>query len=298
MSIDPENVQSLLRTLFPDATIDDHVIVSVQAALAAGRSAPPPAEAGATSRFSYYMADATHTRVRGTTSTFTGHLPLVRVPLPASGSITDVPNIVTALGFLVPNDRKIASVQTAKDFTMEPVARMDLLTPARAPGANGGRFGAVALYLAYANFGDARPSSYILEAGTATGQPDVIFPSTGMNDIVNQQTNYLPTPFSKVTNFYSGRLTMQGDEPDTLLVSSTDTSGVGPGAGDTPYITVTIKYTKLTAPPPYDPIALLVEAAARVGKIGNAMGANPGVAPEIAAVLDGRNLTWTREPGT
>jgi hypothetical protein len=117
-----------------------------------------------------------------------------------------------------------------------------------------------------------------------------------MADIVNLQSGYEPTPFSNPTNFYCGRLTMSGDEPTELMVTSQNNSGTGPGAGASPYIRVTIRYTRLPGPPSYDPIALLIEAAARVGKIGRAMGVDPGIAPQIAALLDGWNLSWLHAP--
>jgi hypothetical protein len=296
MPIDDASVQDALQKLFPDATIDQGVVSRVKGALAAGGTTPPAVGPAAPPGVTFYRADAQHARVRGATSTFVGHLPIVRVRLPATGSLLDVPVIQTPLGVLIPNDRKIASVEQAPNFTTEPVAQIDLLTPPRAPDAGGGRFGAIAVYLCYDTPGAAAPTSYILEAGTATGQPQVLFPSQGMNPILNRQTSYEPTPFSKSTNFYSGKLTMNGNEPQSLVVSSTDTSGQGPGAGPTPYITVTIQYTKLAAPPSYDPLALLVEAAARVGIIGNAIGVNPGIAPEIAAALAGWALSWVNKP--
>ncbi len=231
-----------------------------------------------------------------------GQLPLVRCSLPLTGDFTadPVPVIPTAIGTLQPGDRKIASVAMLSQFTTQPAKRVDLLTPPRDTLVKA-RFGAIALYLCYAEANDDVPSFYILEAGTATGEARVLFIAEGMGAIVNKQTSYQPTSFSKPTNYYNGKLTMHADppgEPDVLVVTSTDTSGQGPDAGETPYIQITLTYQKLPGPQGYDPVGIILQAAARVGLIGKALGIDPGVPEDVAAVLFGWSLAWISPPGT
>jgi hypothetical protein len=311
--VTPDQVKAALAAIFPSATITDDIVNDVLnemrapgssgARAAAALHAPDlAASLGSGPPLSYYMANAQHARKRGTGSVFVGHLPLVRFSLPATGNFdTDpVPTIRTAIGDLDPGDRKIASVAMLPQFTDQVAERIDLLSPPRAAVVNA-RFGAVALYLCYAHATDDRPSFYILEAGTATGDAMVLFMAQGMAPIPYTQTAYQPTPFSKPTNYYTGTLTMSAlapDEPDTVVITSTDTSGQGPDAGNTPYIVVTLQYQKLLGPPVYDPVGLTLQAAARVGLIGRAIDVDPGVTENIAAVLLGWTLQWDSPPGT
>jgi hypothetical protein len=318
-NVQADEVKAALQALFPSAVVTDDVVNNVLAEMrapgisaaktAAAMRAPNrmAAMAVAPPPVTYYLANAQHARKRGTGSVFVGQLPVVRYTLPATGDFDTqpVPTINTAIGDLVPADRKIASVQMLAQFTDQTAQRVEILTAPRAPGLNA-RFAAVALYLCYAQATDGVPSFYILEAGTATGDSRVLFVSRGMANIVNQQTSYQPTPFSKWTNYYTGSLTMAATspgEPYQVIVQSTDTSGDGPDAGQTPYIEVTLTYQKLAGPQDYgpqgyDPVGLTLQAAARVGLIGKAIGVDPGMPEDVAAVLAGWTLQWDSPPGT
>lgn len=308
-AVNRAEVQAALKALFPSSSVDEGTTDAVLSLLQKGPAAALGARlAESDPTISYYMANADHKRSRGTNSQFIGHLPLVRVRLPETGTLFGddvVPNISTAIGIMLPNDRKIASVEMAEQLTGQSFARVDLLTPVRS-SPKGARFGAVATYLGYAQVTDPAPTSFILEAGTATGEAMVLFASQGMNPIINQQTQYQPTPFSKPTNWYSGWLTMNANdpnEPETLVVTSTDTSTDpnDPDVGQTPYIQITLSYQKLAAPPSYNPTLIILEAAARIGIIARAMNfsmGSSGIPEDIAAVLLGWDLDWVTKPGS
>ena len=296
-NIDPTALRTTLQALFPSADITPEVLAQVQQTIAGGAPKTAP---GAADAFRYYMAVAAHSRAIGTTSSFVVDLPLVRFALPQSGDFAQnlVPTLKTAIGYLIPEDRLIASVEMVAELTGNAAARVDLLTPARAPGADGARFGAFATYLCYANTNDTHPSWYVVEAGTATGKPKVLFASDAMGWFTNRHLGYQPTPFSKETDYVSGLLTMSGDEPETLKLLVTDTSGVGPDANPTqPYVSVSVKYNLLPSPPHNNPVDLIIEAATRIGVIGAALHVNPGVAEVIASLVEGAALQWTKKPG-
>jgi hypothetical protein len=306
-AISSADVQTALQALFPSAPVDSKVTASVLAALPQGPAYPAaPPVPGVGGGLTYYVAHAEHFRMRGTHSSFVGELPMVRFPLPLTGDFgNNLPPIVpTAIGYLIPNDRTIASVAMIPQLTGGmTAARVDLITAPRSPSAAGARFGAVATYLCYANATDTQPSFFIIEAGTATGVPMVTFLSPDMSPIINKNTQYKPTPFSRTDNYYSAWLEMnpaQPDEPQQMIVTTTDTSGgpTDPDVGDTPYVQVRITYEKQTAPPAYSPLGLILEAAARVGVIGSAIGVDPGVTEDIAKLLLSWTLSWEEKPGS
>ena len=304
--ISAEQVEATLRNVFPSAPAGsiDKLTAGVLAALQAPEAQLARQIPGAHGAFEYYMANARHIRTHGADtdfSDFTGHLPLVRVRLPATGNFTDKlpPVIATPMGFVIPNDRKIASLEMLPQLTNGRAAgRVDLITPPRSPSATeGARFGAIALYLGYTNAGDVAPSFFILEAGTATGAPMVLFYSPSMGPIINARSGYAPTHFSRETNFYSAWLTMKPDqpgEPQQLIITSTNTST---GVDTPPYIQIRISYENRGAvAPSNDPLSLILHAAARIGVIGEALHDDPGITEDIAKVLLSWDLTWNRKP--
>jgi len=299
---DAASVQTALQDAFPGAA-QKVTITTATDIIDAVNAGTQPVPAGGAAGFRYYMAQATHSRTIGTNSSFVGNLPLVRVPLPQSGNFDTnlVPVIQTGIGALIPEDRLIASVDMVSELFghAQPVARVDLLTPARAPGVKGARFGAFATYLCYANAADLFPSWYILEGGTAPGVPRVLYASQGMDWIVNKQLGYQPTTFSKVTDWVSGLLVMHGNEPYSLEIRVSDTSGKGPDADPSkPYVQVYIQYIPLPGPSDNNPFGLIIEAAARLSVIGDAIGMDAGITEDIAAFFGAETLNWITKPGS
>jgi hypothetical protein len=302
MPVTNAEVTAALAKLYPQGNVRPEVAAQVTTLL----NAPPPggmkSAGGPAAGYSYYMANADHSRTAGTQSRFLGQLPLVRVPLPKTGNFdTDlVPTIQTAIGYLIPEDRLLASVAMVLEmFPGQATARVDFIGPARAPGPTGARFGAFSTYLCYpTDDADCVPTWYILEGGTGPGVPRVLYPSNGMNAITNVSLDYTPTTFSRESDKLWGLLTVQNNEPVTLAVTVTDTSGAGPNvANGKPYVTVNIDYVKQNAPPPNDPVWLIVEAAARLSIIGNTIGVDAGWTEDIADALYSWHLDWITKPG-
>jgi hypothetical protein len=164
----------------------------------------------------YYWAQATHARLHPDGyGPFVGQLPMVRVTLPDR----DPHNFETALGTVEQADHLIATVLEANDKYASALGyrlqRVDVVTPPRQVL----RFGAVSVMLGYRDAA-ALPSCYILEAGTATGQAKVLFLGATLDTKINSYSGYQPTPFSCSDNAYTGTLTLDGDSPSLLHVTS------------------------------------------------------------------------------
>jgi hypothetical protein len=259
-----QHADALILHLWTDSSVDDatcsqilgkprpplDVIQSVQATVPT---------AGSADAFTYYTAHATHTRFAHPAHSFMNDLPLVRVPLAAKTA--DAVPISTSIGQVIPQDHLFASVSQLSfkygDDLGYDVARIDLITPARSGGA---RFGAIALYLGYKNASDASPSFYVLEAGTATGEARVAFISPEFGVIPAEKKWYQPTPFTTEDAYYAGKLIMNGDDPDQLIVNAL-------GVTKQPEVQVSIAYEKVATPLYIWPAFLTLMAAARIGLI-------------------------------
>ncbi|HEX3139939.1 MAG TPA: hypothetical protein VHQ87_07785, partial [Rhizobacter sp.] len=141
----------------------------------------------------YYWIHATHNRMTPQGfSPFTGELAMARVSLP-----TMTPGkISTAIGSIEPSDHLIDTVfeanqKYAKNLGYQ-LERLDCITPTR----QGVRFGAVSVLLGYKKKNDPLPSCYILEAGTATGQPKVLYLGKTIGATINAYSGYQPSPFA------------------------------------------------------------------------------------------------------
>lgn len=251
-----------------------------------------------------YLGNGIHYRVKSLPpasapmqSEFMTTLPMVRVTLPEK---LDTKNfkIDTVIGEVdLSRDHLLGSIElvsakySAKEYLGYQPARIDLITPARHLGS---RFGAIAVYLGYRNLTDLSPSFYLLEAGTATGEPKMIYFSPTMNSIESVTSYYLPTPFVSMRNTYGGGVTMQpapnADEPERLVVHS-----YVPGSKE-PYITVTVKYTRTSTIDLPSPLEITADAGARIALIARTMGLSSVVALEELLSNLGRNLYWMEYP--
>jgi len=234
--------------------------------------------------FAYYVGHAHHSRNEHPNHAFTGHLPLARVKLP--DTTAQAAAIKTAIGDVIPQDHLFASVSQiafkySDDLGYEP-KRVDLVTPARLGGA---RFGAIALYLGYCSTDDVAPTFYILEAGLATGESRVAFFSPDMDAIAPTRKWYVPTPFTTDDASYCGKLTMNGDEPATLIVHALSPSS-------RPEVQVLVEYER-TPPRAIWPALLTAQAAARLGSIGVRRGQLTFT--DILAPI-GDLLDWDKKP--
>lgn len=216
-----------------------------------------------------YLANARHMRSETAPHTFVGHLPLVRVPLASAGAAP----IFTPIGDVLREHHLMFNLDdVAHGFAgrlgYRP-ARVELVTP---PATGGRRFAAISFYLGYRGLEDATPSFYILEAGLAGGGPRRLFFGSAPGVTIDEKGDYQPTPFSLVTNYYRGRLDLDGDEPKHLSVLVSHEKG-----GDS-HLDISVAIKRLDAPPEYAPAKLYVESVFRVAAIARAMNRSiPGV---------------------
>ena len=185
----------------------------------------------------YYWVEATHTRKQPSGyAPFTGQLPMVRVRLPAR----EPRDFLTAVGTVEPEDHLIATLAEANEHFAArlgySMARVDLITPPRQLL----RFGAVSVMLGYRD-AELAPSCYILEAGTATGQPKVLFLGQNMQSVIDAPSGYKPTPFACADHVYTGRLSVQNDSPKLLEIKARKLES---GTSQPHYIEVNVRFTE------------------------------------------------------
>jgi hypothetical protein len=205
---------------------------------ASGHGTEIRVKSGTTNAVRYYKVAATHDREKPDLGPFTGHLGMVRVRLP-SKNLKAFKN--TALGDVLPSDHLMANVaEVTKKYggVMGPIERVDLVTPARLGNL---RFGAISVYLGYRP-GDVNPSFYVLEAGTATGEPKVLYESTAIDNQLVEFSGYEPTPFSRQSHVYTARLTLTGDSPSLLRITAHKDSA------STPYIRLRVSFEETDRP--------------------------------------------------
>ncbi len=263
-------------------------------------------EVDAKANFPLYLGVATHQRFlqmnsdEPMQSKFDGLLPLVRVPLPSSFNPNNPrdPNlsVKTQIGTVYfSRDHLVGSVDLVAEKYGDPAylgyrpGRVELITPARQGGA---RFGAVAMYLIYRNSGDTTPSAYLLEAGMATGQASVLFFGKTMDTVIVQPSWYTPTPFSEVTNYFRGSLTVVDNEPRQMMVDVLTNQN-----SPNPFVTVTLNFQTLKLLDETKwPALLTLEAAMRVALIAQTMNI-PNAVPfqDLLAEL-GKHLNWLITP--
>ncbi len=188
----------------------------------------------------YYWVRATHTRrTPSGFEPFTGELAMARVSLPP----TTPGKISTAIGSIDPSDHLIDTVFEANQkyarnlgYCLE---RVDCITPPR----QGVRFGAVSVMLGYRKKDDPLPTCYVLEAGTATGQAKVLYLGKTIGSTINAYSGYQPSPFACPSHAYLGTLSLNGDDPANLTISS---RAVENGVSESPYIQVSVDFSLQT----------------------------------------------------
>jgi len=190
---------------------------------------------------SYYWVEATHTRqTPNGYEPFTGELAMVRASLPER----EPRRFSTVIGTLEPSDHLISTVFEANEKYQRalgyPLARLDVITPPRQLL----RFGAVSLFLGYRDAA-ALPSCFILEAGTALGQPKVLYLGKTIQTKINRISGYKPTAFSCADNAYTGEIQLNGHEPVKLRITARDIMDRGTKSAS-PYMDLNVKFTKQT----------------------------------------------------
>lgn len=204
--------------------------------------------------FRYYDIEAIHDRSIPDLDPFKGRMSMVRVTLPQTNA--EVKTFHTGIGTVESRDYLYRSVQefkqTYQGLPFSATTRLDLITPARELGM---RFGAISAYLGYT--GGSAPSFYVLEAGTATGEPKVPFACSTIGGGIVAYSGYQPTPFAKKDHVYRGNLTVVGDNPAELRLTAE-------ASAHKPYISLSVTFTETATPRNIWPGFLIVQAASIV----------------------------------
>lgn len=213
-----------------------------------------------------YEMHATHLRSQPIYSCFTGVVKAVRVTLHETGRLP----FFTPYGGVYNVDHLLFTVNDVRTFIQKQqpdfpaFERVDLITPARKDFL---RFAPVAIFLGYEKQHSTKPSFFILEAGLATGEPMVLYFAPTMDHVIQQHTGYVPTPFTKASNWYVSTLSMTGNEPNLLAIEGTES------LDERPYITITCQYAVLSdAGKPIFPGSQTMEAGVRLATIATALG--------------------------
>ena len=127
-----------------------------------------------------------------------------------------------------------------------------------------------------------------VEAGLATGESRVPFLGECIEDpIVRRRAWYVPTPFSSARDYYTGFVEVRGHDLKRLFIESIHEHE------DEPYIEVDVAYRKTSNPSRIHPASLLVQAAGRLARIGQAL----GVDVEQGVMLPvGYLAPWEKKP--
>lgn len=230
-------------------------------------------------------------------SEFVGELPSARVRLPRS--LREAKSAETPIGKIdFRNDHLVGSLEEVTRMFGSPEylgyapGRVDLITGARRMGT---RFGPVSLFLGYQNESDSAPSFYILEGGTALGEPMVVYFSKTIGETPPYFSMFEPTPFSGKDHLYQACLEMDGDEPKQLRIWARYASRAEP------YITITTHFERQAQPDPInevEPWVFTIEAVLRSASLSAAMGVNnftrEGIQQTLAELGD--QLDWVTKP--
>jgi len=243
----------------------------------------------------FYLGHATHTRVSPIESSFTGELPMVRVPVPATGEAA----IDTSGGTVFAGDTVLYNLQVLNQQLDEFNAAFgtdlsadsaDFLIPPRLWGA---RFGAIGIILIRQG---NNITSYGLLPGMATGEARLTFIGPKVNEAIVRRASYEPTPFSKATNWYLGNLRVSGDQVETLNVEVFEQN---PLKGGKAHLRVSIDFEEQKEPTVLYPGLLTVQAACRVCLLAQKMKRPvPGLPDFLRDTLAeiAKGLDWNKEP--
>lgn len=242
----------------------------------------------------FYTAHATHSRagLSQPSSTFAGHLGIVRAPLPDRGEGAAV--VHTSRGTLEIGDRLLPTLDHVRAFCAmhgaPSPARVEVLAP---PRVNGHRFAPMSVYLLYPSARADHPSHFVLEAGMATGESSICYPPCPVGSWQTVRAGYRPTPFSTREQLFRGTFETDPsdpDEPGRLVVEAyrapTDSA---------PALRVTVQYEADAAAASH-PLLLRVTAGIRLAAVAEAMGRPFALAARLLVRLAGSLLPWIDSP--
>jgi hypothetical protein len=287
---DVSKVSRLLRRAFPGTAISEDDVrarrdkfrrAEVEPGLerARGRdTGPTEAEREAARRqeeargeHTVYSVTARHHRSKPFESDWVGHCQSVRVSLPRARS--EAAPIWTHLGVVKPTDHLLFSIEElvegyAERFGARPlVQRLDLVTGARHFDLD--RFSPISVFLAYEHATDSQASFYVLESGSAQGNPAALYWAPTMGATILAQAGFQFTPFACADNWYTGKLIMNRAKTEPSVVSI---SIAQERDGQRHYLELTASFEVVEPGKVVWPVALQIQAAMRVFAIAQAMG--------------------------
>lgn len=310
MTINTPLIQQSLRALFPDPQVqigDGHVDAAVHAMRVDWRpewehlygvekpNTPLPTKVLQTPKGArFYMARATHERFAPISSSFTGHLPMVRIPVPATGRA----EVDTGGGTVFAGDTLLYNLEVLNEHLAEFNANFN--TKLRADSAEfiipprlwGARFGAIGIILIRR---EGKVTSYGLLPGMATGEVRLVFIAPVINQAILRRAWYQPTPFSKGTHWYRGDLQMDADGDQVRRMEI----GVLEKKDGPEHLRVTVDFDEQVEPNTSYPGLLTVQAACRVCLLAQKMGQSvPGIPDLLRNMLAAIATTfpWNQEP--
>ncbi|MFV8756041.1 DUF1365 family protein [Nannocystaceae bacterium ST9] len=253
-------------------------------------------------KYTLYRLDAKHVRREPIKSAFTGQCQAVRVTLPANPIDKDS-YIGTFIGKVEARDHLLFSVKEVREFHErtfgKPIAveRVDLITGARYLGR---RFSPVSIFLAYAKADRPdQPCFFVLEGGSASGQPKALYAAKDMTTLVHQKAGFSFTPLTCANNWYKGGVEMKPDmeHPARVFLTSAQQAD-----GKFDYIDLSVRYTVSKDPRRViAPFELQVEAAMRVLAIAEQIGcelkqgSGGGMQPVLGPMAEA-TLPWDTKP--
>lgn len=253
-------------------------------------------------KYTIYRLEAKHTRREPIESGFTGKCQAVRVMLPATPVDRDS-YIGTFVGKVEASDHLLFSVQAVREFyerscgKAPKLERVDLITGARFLGR---RFSPVSIYLGFSRADQPElPCFYILEGGSATGQPKALYPAKDMTTLIHQQSGFSFTPLACSKNWYKGGLEMKTDlrHPKRVYLTSAQERD-----GSFDYLDLSVRYfVSKDTQRVIAPFELQVEAAMRVLAISKQMGCElkqghgGGLQPMLGPIAEAL-MPWDTRP--
>ena len=252
-------------------------------------------QAAASGQHTLYAVTARHHRSKPFTSDWAGHCQSVRVTLAATSA--DARSIWTWLGVVEARDHLAFSVEAivtgyAAQFGSAPaVERVDLITGARHLGLD--RFSPISVYLAYAKADDDKPIFYVLESGSAQGNPEVLYFAADMSATILAEAGFQFTPFACKANWYTGKLIMDraGVEPSMVTISIAQERD-----GQRHYLDLTASYAVSEPGKGVWPVTLQIEAAMRVFALAQGMGCSLALWERALGELARAHFDWITAP--
>jgi hypothetical protein len=242
-----------------------------------------------------YAITVRHHRSKPFESDWVGHCQSVRVTLPRAQA--EAAPIWTHLGVVKPEDHLLFSIEEivegyAEHFGARPnVQRLELVTGARHYDLD--RFSPISVFLAYERASDKQASFFVLESGSAQGNPAVLYYAPTMGATVLEQAGFQFTPFACKTNWYTGKLIMNRakTEPSVLSIAIAQERD-----GKRHYLELTASFEVVEPGKVVWPVALQIQAALRVFAIAQGMGCKLELWEWGLGQLGRSAFDWIAEP--